>query len=375
MSRLSRYVLALCVLGSVAGFDIIRDYSGESFFDGWDFYGFRDNLTLGNVTWVDYDTALSQRLAYVNDAGNVILKVDNFTDVPFNSTRNSIRITTQDFYDFGSVWIIDAVHLPYGCSVWPAFWSKGPLWPNDGEIDIIEAINVMPNNQMALHTTQGCIHTTPPDQTGNSIFADCGIPAGCTVGESQPNSYESGFAAAGGGVWATQFDVSGIYIWFWSRPNIPPSITQANSTSSIDISTWGPPSASYPAGSNCNVTQFFTPQQLIFDITLCGDWAGVPSIYDSTCSGAGPTGNCYLDNVMGPGSPKYDNAYFEVSYVRTYTTGTSAPSSTSASVPSATTSGTVAANDPSGAQRLQISLAGTVLLISSWGIGLYLIAA
>ena len=28
----------------------------------------------------------------------------------------------------------------------------------------------------------------------------------------------------------------------------------------------------------------------------------------------------YMDNVVGPGSPKYDNAYFEISYVRTYTT-------------------------------------------------------
>lgn len=28
--------------------------------------------------------------------------------------------------------------------------------------------------------------------------------------ETAPNSFQSGFAAAGGGVWATQFDVAGI---------------------------------------------------------------------------------------------------------------------------------------------------------------------
>lgn len=76
--------------------------------------------------------------------------------------------------------------------------------------DIIEAINVMPNNQMALHTTEGCTHNTPPDQLGYSGELDCGTGSGCTVGESKQNSYESGFAAAGGGVFATQFDVAGI---------------------------------------------------------------------------------------------------------------------------------------------------------------------
>lgn len=38
----------------------------------------------------------------------------------------------------------------------------------------------------------------------------------------------------------------------------------------------------------------------------------------------------YLDNVVGAGSPKYDQAYFEVNYLRAYTTGSPAPSSTGA---------------------------------------------
>ena len=121
-----------------------------------------------------------------------------------------VRITTQDSYSYGSLWVIDLLHIPYGCSVWPAFWTKGPLWPNDGEIDIIESINLNPNNQMALHTTTGCLHDGSAAQTGRNAGLDCGTGSGCVVVENQPNSYESGFAAAGGGVWATQFDVTGI---------------------------------------------------------------------------------------------------------------------------------------------------------------------
>jgi hypothetical protein len=39
----------------------------------------------------------------------------------------------------------------------------------------------------------------------------------------------------------------------------------------------------------------------------------------------------YDDNVVGPGSPKYDDAYFEINYVRAYTTGGPAPTPSSSS--------------------------------------------
>lgn len=34
---------------SVSCFDLVKDYSGSSFFDEWDFYGSWDNLTLGSL--------------------------------------------------------------------------------------------------------------------------------------------------------------------------------------------------------------------------------------------------------------------------------------------------------------------------------------
>ncbi|TFK47593.1 hypothetical protein OE88DRAFT_1771177 [Heliocybe sulcata] len=348
MNRLVYLLSILSVLSAVAPYDLVHDYSGQTFFDGWDFYGSWDNLTLGDVWWLNQQDAFQQGLAQVNDAGRAVLKVDNTSDVAYGSKRNSVRITTQASYGVGSLWIIDLVHIPYGCSVWPAFWTMGPLWPNDGEIDIIEAVNVMPNNQMALHTTPGCSQPEPNTgnvQTGapNLADLDCSQSPGCVVTETKPNSYLTGFAEAGGGVWATQFDVSGVFIWFWSRADVPASIAFATNTSSItDLSSWGPPSASYPATS-CNITEFFTAQQLVLDITLCGNWAGIAPVYDPTCASQGSTGICYNDNVVGPGSPKYDEAYFEINYVRAYSTGgavSSIPTPTPGSgynVPGATT--------------------------------------
>ncbi|KAF8651149.1 hypothetical protein AX16_004851 [Volvariella volvacea WC 439] len=293
-----------------------REYAGSSFFDGWDYYGFYDNTTWGNVTYVDRANATEHRLTYVNDAGNAIIRVDNESFVEDGPLvyRNSVRLTTHEAYGVGSLWVIDLLHLPYGCSVWPAFWSLGvgEEWPYAGEIDIIEGVNMMGNNQMALHADVGCAQGDPPGQTGQTLEGDCSQDRGCVVRETKPNSFGSGFAQAGGGVWAVQFDVSGIFIWFWSRPDIPADVRDATPETPLDTAIWGPPSASYPA-FGCNTTEYFGAQQLILLITLCGAWAGVPDIYSSTCPGT-----CYASNIIGPGSPTYDNAYFEIRYLRIY---------------------------------------------------------
>ncbi|KAF8155738.1 concanavalin A-like lectin/glucanase domain-containing protein [Crassisporium funariophilum] len=307
-------------LKHVNAFNVAQDYSGATFFNEWDFYGKYDDLTLGDVIWVDRDNATSKKLAYVNSAGNAIIKVDNTTNVPWNEKRDTVRITTKREYGVGTIWIADIIHLPFGCSVWPAMWTKGHNWPDDGEIDIIEGINLMDHNQMALHTKPGCTHTLPQGspQRGKTLEADCSKDAGCTVAETAPNSFGEGFNNAGGGVFATQFDATGIYIWFWGRASIPPSILSATSTSPIDsLADWGPPAASYPAISTCDISAFFSAQSLILDITLCGAWAGLPSQYTPQCGARGTTGKCYDDNVVGTGD-NYDNAYFEIKYVRAY---------------------------------------------------------
>ncbi|OJA18491.1 hypothetical protein AZE42_08011 [Rhizopogon vesiculosus] len=334
----------------VNSYSLVREYSGQSFFNRWNFYGGYDNLTQGNAIWVNESYATSQGLAYVDGQGHAIIKVDNITDVPMGQNRSTVRITTQDTYDLGSLWVIDLYHLPYGCSVWPAFWSFGPNWPQDGEIDIIEGINVMSANQMAIHTTPGCTQNVSEYQLGTSgSTTNCSEASGCTVTETSPNSYESGFAVAGGGVFATQFDSSGIFIWFWSRPDIPASISQSDSAS-MDISQWGTPHASY-FSSTCNISQFFSAQNLVLDITLCGDWAGTGDNYNASCGNSGPTGLCYQDCVVGPGSPRYDNAYFNISYLRAYTSALPSPTSTisnTATVASATSmSSTTTTSTPS----------------------------
>ena len=84
---------------------------------------------------------------------------------------------------------------------------------------------------------------------------------------------------------------------------------------------------------------------------------------------------CFLaqyGNVIGAGSPTYDNAYFEINYVRAYTTGPPLPSPTSTPQGASTTVATIITStaqtsttrsaDRNGARRIGGS-AGAVALV------------
>ncbi|TFK93306.1 glycoside hydrolase family 16 protein [Polyporus arcularius HHB13444] len=298
----------------LAQYNLVKEYAGESFFDDWSFYGNRDNLTNGNVNFLDDTDAFHNSLAFVNDAGNAVMKVDNSSSLKFNQNRNSIRISSKDQFTVGSVWVADILHVPYGCSVWGAFWSSAPTWPLGGEIDTFEAVNKDARGHMGLHTNPGCTHSSNAVQSSTLINStDCSIQAnnnqGCIITNPDPASYGEAFAKAGGGVYVTEFAIDGISIWFFNRTDLPSSL-QGN-VSAIDTSTLGIPVANWPT-DGCSVNEFFQPQELVFDITLCGDYAGAASVFYQTC-----TGVCYNDWVLGDPS-NYDTAYFEVSYVRVY---------------------------------------------------------
>ncbi|KAI5476026.1 hypothetical protein MNV49_000498 [Pseudohyphozyma bogoriensis] len=267
-----------------SNYSLVKLYAGETFFDEWTFWGNYDNLTGGST---DYVSGTGD-LAYVNSAGNAIMKVDNATEISNGSNRGSVRIETQETYGVGSLWIMDALHVPYGCSTWPAFWSATKSWPAGGEIDTFETVNLQSTNQMAV-------------LNGNN---------GCTVRDIQASSAGAPFASGGGGVWATELAETGISIWFFPRDSVPADLR--NSSAMPLPATWGTPSAYY-SSSSCDIPSFFSPQRLTFDIALCGDWAGNSAVFAETCSGS-----CYNDYVLNASA--YDTAYFEVQRVAVYTT-------------------------------------------------------
>ncbi|GAA6006829.1 hypothetical protein JCM10207_009109 [Rhodosporidiobolus poonsookiae] len=289
-----------------------HSYEGDAFLaaDVWQWWGNRDNLTNGAVYYVKQEE--SSDLAYVNDAGRVVLKVDDTITLPSGGLRNSIRITTREAYDIGSLFVFDAVHLPYGCATWPAFWAHAASWPSGGEIDMFEGVNLQTTNQVALHTVAGCYANTTTSATGDLSFGNCDYTVqanrGCTYVDQRNASYGAAFAAGGGGVFAGQLASEGISVWFFPRNEVPADL--AANSSSPDPTGWGLPMAYYPKES-CDINQFFAPQQITINIALCGNWAGEPGVFSPSCG----SGSC-ADYILDPSTMR--DAYFEINSLRIY---------------------------------------------------------
>jgi len=287
--------------------------------------------------------------------------VDNTTSGVGNPTfgRASVKILSNDTIGPGSLVILDAVHLPFGCSVWPAFWFEGQNWPDNGEIDLIENVNLATQNQYALHTTQGCQHppanSTLVAETGILQQADCfnvtNGNTGCLIREKAANSFGSGFASAGGGAYAMLWTDEALTIWFFTRSAIPADL----STSNPNPASWPEPSAVYPA-SSCDFSKFFGPQTIIFDISVCGNFAGLPAVFSQTCQG-----NC-LDLVQNP--ENYNDAYFEIRYLTVFTNSSTGFATSSAGAPGSSQTAPGGGGGPQGGAGVTIHSASHL----AWGI-------
>lgn len=145
---------------AVAQYNLVKEYVGESFFDDWSFYGNSEcdqsagslsartlslrhpyysrqphqwrcqvrsctplrrgqrRLLLTSLSptssFLNSIDAFHNGIAFVNDAGNAIMKVDNSSRLKFSQKRDAIRISTRDQFTVGSVWVADILHVPYG---------------------------------------------------------------------------------------------------------------------------------------------------------------------------------------------------------------------------------------------------------------------
>ncbi|KAF8192241.1 concanavalin A-like lectin/glucanase domain-containing protein [Mycena galopus ATCC 62051] len=312
-------VASLVQISLAQQLQLTRNYTGQGFFSPWNFKTGNDAHDLtgglgnnahsrpltehstvsGNVNFTDQAFAQQQNLTSVNAAGNVVIKVDDFTSAQPNGNygRNTVLMYSKDTITAGSLVIMDAVHIPFGCSVWPAFWMRGlgSPWPNQGEIDIIENVNLAKNNQYSLHTLDGCSHPAQGqvNETGSLISTDC-----FTNATTQATN-----EGTGAGAYAMLWDEEGIKMWFFTRTAVPSDMA----TASPNPSGWGTPAAFWPQ-SSCNTAQFFGPQTLILETNVCGNFA--LGVFSQTCSG-----NC-LDLIVTP--TNYVDAYWEIKYVAVF---------------------------------------------------------
>jgi len=299
-------------------YTLTDNYVPNNFFNNFNFETANDP-THGYVNYVDENTASSK--GYIKNGTQVYIGCDH-TNVASGRGRDSIRISSKKSFNSGLI-LIDLDHMPVGCGTWPAFWTVGPNWPNGGEIDIIEGVNVQVNDATTLHTSDGCdmSHEDPNSFTGkwgigsqNNPADNCYINApdqwsnqGCGITATAPNTYGTGLNNNKGGVYATLWDpANGISVWFFNRSSIPADVT----SSKPDPTTWGKPYAFFQFGQYCS-SNHFANNVIVFDLTFCGDWAG--NNFGTDCPGKGSC-NSYVQN--NPSA--FAESYWNLNYVKVW---------------------------------------------------------
>jgi Glycosyl hydrolases family 16 len=309
----------ICVFGIAnANYAITDTYDHTNFFKQFDFFNGADP-THGFVKFAaSASIANSSGLAGISNNA-VYLGVDSTTVNPAGG-RGAVRVTSKKAYTHGLI-IADIVHMPGGiCGVWPAFWTVGPNWPASGEIDIIEGVNDASTDSVTLHTSAGCSMSSAGSLAGTTLAnANCNADTaftGCSMSTANTQGYGKGFNAIGGGVYATQWESTGIYVWFFPRSAIPSDITSG----SPNPANWGTPTATFSSGgSGCNVDQHFMNHQIVFDTTFCGDWAGASGVWGESCQKS--TGAATCQDFVAANPTAFDEAYWSINSVKVYSLG------------------------------------------------------
>ncbi|KAE9411131.1 hypothetical protein BT96DRAFT_969316 [Gymnopus androsaceus JB14] len=220
--------------------------------------------THGTVNFLNASDAFAASLAYVQDDGIVIMKGDNTTTLANGVNRNSVRVSSNKQYNTG-LFILDINQAPWGCGVWPAFWTVGGgTWPLTGEIDIIEGVHDNEHNQVTWHTGPNCTLTPESNFTGTIVQTngvnntDCdgnlNENAGCGITEWSEASYGPFFDQSGGGVFAMKWDENGIAVYSFYRAAIPEDITAGSPNPTLE--NWGQPVAALAPGGCDPITNF-----------------------------------------------------------------------------------------------------------------------
>ncbi|ELR12824.1 endo1,3(4)-beta-glucanase, putative [Acanthamoeba castellanii str. Neff] len=297
-------VLALACTAQGAGYSLTWEAKGSTFFDKFNFITYNDpSLGFVNYGYIS-----------VKANGQVKLKPDTSNVVAAGARgRDSVRLESKTLFN-GGVFVADVAHMPTGCGTWPAWWTYGPSWPTNGEIDIIEGVNRDTVNAATLHTSAGCDMTSVNQtqlMTGTFLEPNCDTTAGNGCGvDASANSYGAPFNTAGGGVYALEWTTWRIRVWYFNRTRIPADITAGNP----NPAAWGKPFAYFALGTNCPASHFRNHTMTI-NLTFCGAWAGNSWVWgsDSVCAAKGTCVDFVRKNPSA-----FTEAYWLFNSVRAY---------------------------------------------------------
>ncbi|UNI21581.1 hypothetical protein JDV02_007557 [Purpureocillium takamizusanense] len=293
-----------------------NSFVGESLLSSFNWFDGKDPSN-GFVSYQSRANAEALGLFSVDETTGVVrLGVDSSRTYGQDQGRPSIRLESKQSFDDG-LFIADFLHMPPSqCGLWPAFWTYGTDWPAGGEVDIIEGVNTAHQNIISAHTADGCKQSSSLQRmySGSQRNEDCAVGSqniGCgfTPSGNSSSSYGDGFNAAGGGVYAMEWDNQHIKVWHFTRNEIPDDIGRKRPSPS----SWRLPDAVF-GGSSCEVDKFFKQMSVVININFCGDYGNAAWGKSDQCNNFAQTCTEYVAN-----NPKaFANAYWDVRYIDTY---------------------------------------------------------
>ncbi|KAF9446477.1 glycoside hydrolase family 16 protein [Macrolepiota fuliginosa MF-IS2] len=296
-----------------ASYSQTDNISGSGFLNAFTYEAIADP-THGRVNYVGASVASSENLTYAS-GDHFVLRADYKKTLSASGAgRDSVRLRSNKQYTT-AVMVFNMRHMPQGCGTWPAVWTVGGDWPNQGEVDILEGVNDQGPNQATLHTNSGCTMPGSRSQTGNAVGNNCDGAvtnnAGCGVKFADARSYGPIFNHQGGGWFAIERTNSFIKIWFWSRAETDIPADVRNGETTVNTANWGTPGAYFP-NTSCSLSSHFGPHNIIINLTFCGDFAGQSSVYRA--SGCPSTCIDFVNN--NPSA--FEDAYFDFQWLKIY---------------------------------------------------------
>mmetsp|Transcript_25772 Transcript_25772/g.60423 ORF Transcript_25772/g.60423 Transcript_25772/m.60423 type:complete len:449 (-) Transcript_25772:158-1504(-) len=303
-------------LNGSGNYSLIEAHTGKSFFDYYTFFDGWDSLgSAGYNTYVVREKAESLGIAKVvtADDGTEYVELSSKAGEAYddlgNRPRDSVRLEGNLRFNDG-LFILDVMEMPTGCGLWPAFWSTdGEVWPDHGEIDIVEPVNTQTIAKTVLHTTEKCdmyAHVPRWEWTGHWDVStgvpefSTGIPdydtkletdncfigsshqwlnQGCAAVHPEDGTLGEPMNERGGGVYAMEWDPAAGFIRTWVFPRsdgFPDNLREAlDEGVRPDPAEWPKPYAFFPIGPGTGCSRdHFQNHNLVINLAICGTVGG-----------------------------------------------------------------------------------------------------
>ncbi|KAJ3276876.1 hypothetical protein HDV01_002931 [Terramyces sp. JEL0728] len=307
----------LIAIGAIAGFALLthhppRQTTNYTISKSWD-----ANAILNGQDWIFEPKYFDSDKGYVNyvakqEAVNLgIYKiVDNQLYIGAKQVENgppkSVKIKTAAPYN-GGLWIFDSTRMPTGPGTWPSFWSVGPKWPNNGEIDILEGVNGFGNDTISIHSSSSCLLPI------SGKLTDCSAPgSGCADRTNANLTFGDSFNKNQGGIYAMEWvaEPNGwIKVWFFPRGSLPSDF----GADTVVPSNWPIPDAyaEFNFGSNCDSSNF-NDHIIIVNLAFCGKWS------EDYFQKHAPYLSTDCRTYLGTNSSAFNDIFFHLSSIRYY---------------------------------------------------------